>query len=382
MICYTTLQIKKLDFLRLLPIICKKPKALKLLRLNAWVILFKVMLLGYSLQAQQITQVSARQDGKKIVVEYEATGISAEQFYNISLAYSTDGINWVETQKGLSGVIGKGQQLKSSNQVIWEPLQELPALTSSTLRFQINAKASFENVTCYGCTEEQKWVVQEIEANMVSIPAGSFWMGCSEGDNECYDDEKRIHQVRLNGFKMSKYEVTQVQWEAIMGTNPSNFQGCSNCPVEQVSWNEAQKFIKKLNSLTRKNYRLPTEAEWEYAARGGEQNDKYSGSDDIGAVAWYYAYDNSGSKTHPVGQKQANGYGLKDMSGNVWEWCNDWYGDYSSNSQNNPQGPSTGANRVYRGGSCYTYARSCRVSNRSSNSPDYRYGNLGFRLAR
>ena len=164
-----------------------------------------------------------------------------------------------------------------------------------------------------------------------------------------------------------------------MGNNPSSFNG-SKRPVESVSWDDSQTFIRKLNSLTGQKFRLPTEAEWEYAARGGRNGGtKYAGSNSIDDVAWYI--NNSGSSTHDVATKRANDLGIYDMSGNVWEWCQDWYGDYSSSSQTNPQGPSTGSYRVRRGGSWYNLAGDCRVSYRGSFVPDYRYGNLGLRLA-
>jgi formylglycine-generating enzyme required for sulfatase activity len=166
-----------------------------------------------------------------------------------------------------------------------------------------------------------------------------------------------------------------------MGSNPSNFSGCDQCPVENVSWNDIEEFIRKLNQLTGKSYRLPTEAEWEYAARGGNKSRgfTYSGGNDLGSVGWYDG--NSGSKTHPVGQKAANELGIYDMTGNVWEWCSDWYGSYTSSFQRNPGGPSSGQNRVLRGGSWFGNSRGCRVSHRSNHDPDYRinYG-LGFRL--
>ena len=164
-----------------------------------------------------------------------------------------------------------------------------------------------------------------------------------------------------------------------MGSNPSKFKG-DNLPVEQVSWNDIQEFITKLNTMTGKTFRLPTEAEWEYAARGGNKSKgyKYSGSNTLDNVAWYT--NNSSSKTHPVGQKQPNELGLYDMSGNVWEWCQDWYGSYSSSSQTNPTGPSSGSYRVLRGGSWYHFARICRVSYRLNSDPDDRYNLNGFRL--
>ena len=164
--------------------------------------------------------------------------------------------------------------------------------------------------------------------NMVFVQGGSFQMGSNNGQS----DEKPVHSVTVSDFYIVKYEVTQKEWRDIMGSNPSKWKG-DNLPVEKVSWDDVQTFIKKLNAKTGLNYRLPTEAEWEYAARGGNKSNgyKYSGSNDIGSVAWYAS--NSGSKTHSVGQKKPNELGIYDMTGNVWEWCNDWYGDYSSSSQ-------------------------------------------------
>jgi formylglycine-generating enzyme required for sulfatase activity len=216
---------------------------------------------------------------------------------------------------------------------------------------------------------------------MVYVQGGTFTMGCtSEQGNDCESDEKPTHQVTLSSFYINKYEVTQALWSAVMGSNPSRFKGCDQCPVEQVSWNAVQEFIRKLNAMTGRRYRLPTEAEWEYAARGGRNSRgyKYSGSNNPGQVAWFR--DNSSDKTHPVGQKQANELGLYDMSGNVYEWCSDWYGDYSSQSQTDPKGPSSGSYLVYRGGS-WTYGSwDIRLSDRNSSLPEFSYGSLGFRL--
>ena len=184
----------------------------------------------------------------------------------------------------------------------------------------------------------------------------------------------------MSDYCIGKYEVTQGLWQAVMGENPSDFKRGDNYPVENVSWNDVQEFVAKLNELTGRKYVLPTEAQWEYAARGGEKSQgyKYSGGNDIDEVAWYY--DNSEYSTHPVGLKQANELGIYDMSGNVWEWCQDWYGSYSSEAQTNPAGPEEGSARVLRGGSWYGNARGCRVSYRFNNYPSYRYGNFGFRL--
>ena len=216
--------------------------------------------------------------------------------------------------------------------------------------------------------------------NMVYVAGGTFTMGgTSEQSSDAYDDEKPTHSVTLSSYYICKYEVTQALWRAVMGSNPSNFKG-NNLPVENVSWNDCQTFINRLNSYTGRNFRLPTEAEWEFAARGGNysRHYKYSGSNYISDVAWYDG--NSGNRTHPIGTKQANELGLYDMSGNVYEWCSDWYGSYSSYSQNDPTGPNSGSYRVFRGGSWSDGARDCRSSYRFFNSPGYRYGDLGLRL--
>ena len=216
---------------------------------------------------------------------------------------------------------------------------------------------------------------------MVFVEGGTFQMGAtSEQGSDAEADEKPVHSVTLSDFYMGKYEVTQAQWKAVMGKNPSHFTGDDNLPVERVSWEDVQEFIQKLNTLTGKTYRLPTEAEWEYAARGGKKSQgyKYAGSNTVRGVAWYG--ENSGNQTHPVGQKQPNELGLYDMSGNVWEWCQDRYGYYRSSSQTNPIGPTSGSYRVLRGGSWNNFAISFRVSNRNKKSPDYRDSNFGFRL--
>ena len=210
--------------------------------------------------------------------------------------------------------------------------------------------------------------------NMVYVSGGTFIMGGDESS-----DQTPTHSVTLSSYYICKYEVTQALWRAVMGSNPSKFKG-DNLPVEQVSWNDCQTFINRLNSYTGRNFRLPTEAEWEFAARGGNysRHYKYSGSNYIGDVAWYT--DNSGNRTHPVGTKQANELGLYDMSGNVWEWCSDRYGSYSSYSQSNPTGATSGFGRVERGGNWCGLARYCCSSHRSYYAPGNSFDDLGLRL--
>ena len=224
------------------------------------------------------------------------------------------------------------------------------------------------------------FTVNGVTFEMVYVEGGTFTMGAtSEQGSDAYDREKPAHSVRLSNYYIGQTEVTQALWKAVMGSNPSHIKG-DNLPVEKVSWDDCQEFVRKLNRLTGKTFRLPTEAEWEYAARGGSKSRgyKYSGSNDIGAVAWYF--DNSGSKTHPVGTKQANELGIYDMSGNVWEWCQDWYDGYSSSTQTNPTGPYNGSSRVLRGGCWYGGAGSCRVSFRIFSYPSCRDFSIGIRL--
>ena len=219
-----------------------------------------------------------------------------------------------------------------------------------------------------------------ISIDMVKVEAGTFMMGATSEMKDPYDNEKPLHQVTLtNDYYMGMYEVPQALWEAVMGSNPSEYKG-DNLPVEMVSWNDCQEFISKLNSLTGRKFRLPTEAEWEYAARGGKKSRgyQYSGNSNISDVAWYK--DNSANKTHPVGTKQANELGIYDMCGNVYEWCQDWYGSYSSSSQTNPTGSDSGANRVLRGGSWNVIAGYCRSSYRLYCTPFSRSHYLGLRL--
>ena len=218
-----------------------------------------------------------------------------------------------------------------------------------------------------------------ISIDMVRVEAGTFTMGATAEMKIPWDDEKPTHRVTLtNDYYIGKYEVTQALWKAVMGNNPSSFKG-DNLPVEEVSWDDCQDFISKLNRITGKTFRLPTEAEWEYAARGGNKSRgyQYSGSSNLSDVAWYK--DNSGSKTHAVGTKQPNELGIYDMCGNVWEWCQDWYGKYSSSSQVNPTGATSGSSRVNRGGCLINDARDCRSSCRGNNTPGGR-GYLGLRL--
>ena len=234
-------------------------------------------------------------------------------------------------------------------------------------------------------------VLQEIYNNMVYVEGGSFMMGCTSEQIGCYEDERPAHQVSISDFMISKYEVTQSQWEAVMETSIWQqrdstkqrwplFGAGFDYPMYYVSWIEAQEFITRLNQFTEKNYRLPTEAEWEYAARGGTKSEgyRYAGSNIVEEVAW--VEHNSINTTNPVGQKNPNELGLYDMSGNVWEWCSDWFEEYRSYSDSDPTGPYSGMLRVLRGGSWANDARYSRLPTRGNDTPDRRDYCFGFRL--
>ena len=223
--------------------------------------------------------------------------------------------------------------------------------------------------------------VGSVSFEMVYVEGGTFRMGATEEQGEdAYDDENPVHRVTLSSYLIGKHEVTQALWEAVMGSNPSENNQGGDYPVESVSWDDCQEFVKKLNARTGMRFRLSTEAEWEYAARGGNRSKgyKYAGSDNLDEVGWYDG--NSDYHTYPVGLKKPNELGLYDMSGNVWEWCQDWYGAYSSEAQTNPAGPQSRGSRVLRGGSNWNNARYCRVSYRLSNGPGFRGGLCGLRL--
>ena len=225
--------------------------------------------------------------------------------------------------------------------------------------------------------ENRTFTVNGVSFTMVAVKGGTFTMGATNEQTGAYSDESPTHLVTLSDYYIGETEVTQELWQAVMGSNPSDFTGNLQRPVEKVSWNDCQTFITKLNALTGETFSLPTEAEWEYAARGGNkaQGYLYSGSNTIGDVAWYTS--NSSSTTHPVKTKQPNELGIYDMSGNVWEWCADWFGSYSSSAQTDPVGPSSGSDRVLRGGSWINIAAYCRVAIRVRNAPtsvNYIYG--------
>ena len=246
---------------------------------------------------------------------------------------------------------------------------------------------------CQTYAQSPKTITNSIGMKLVLIPKGTFMMG-SPIEEEGADNDEEQHQVTIGkDYYLGVTEVTQGQYEKVMGTNPSYFQkrvirksDSSMYPVEQVSWEDAVEFCKKLSDLPEEKkagrvYRLPTEAEWEYACRAGSKAAYSFGANSktLGDYAWFG--ENSGNQTHPVGEKKANAWGLYDMHGNVWEWCSDWYGVYPKGSVSDPSGPSEGSSRVCRGGFWRDGAAGCRSANRGGDAPSIRGGNLGFRVA-
>ncbi|MFN8348792.1 MAG: formylglycine-generating enzyme family protein [Spirosomataceae bacterium] len=268
-------------------------------------------------------------------------------------------------------------------------------------------KAVGKNACGFSFSLQKAYTLNTSLVEMINIPGGTFEMGDTR--NEGGPDEKPVHTVTVSGFKMGKYEITQKQYRIVIGTNPSNFTNCDDCPVERVSWPDAVAFCNALSdregkqkvytingttvtaNLSANGYRLPTEAEWEYAAGGGSSNrTRFGNGKDIAnpteinfdgqATASYSIVGEYRAKTIKTGSFAPNALGLYDMSGNVWEWCSDWYGAYSSGSQTNPTGAATGSNRVFRGGNWAEYPTYCRVANRGNNTPLIYYYNVGFRV--
>jgi formylglycine-generating enzyme required for sulfatase activity len=353
--------------------------------------------------AQNISNITATQSGKNILVNYNLTGKEGITAYEIKLFVSPDGgSTWQGPLTAVSGDVGKGQVAGYDKSITWEVLTEpgFSQLKGDNIQFKI--KAFYNKVSSSGDIE------------MVWVEGGSYLMG----SNESQEDEKPVHEVNLKGFYMGKYEVTRGQFRKFMeatkyqteaekyggswiwsseenkwvkkdGLNWKKdakgndcFKNKENDPVIFVSHNDAIAYVNWLKSTSNKKYRLPTEAEWEYAAKGGHKNSlyKYAGSDNIDEVAWY---GNANDETHPIGTKKANALGLFDMTGNVWEWCSDWYDKnyYQYIAESNPEGGLTGDYRVLRGGSFNSSAGHCRPAFRNFFKPDYRSINIGFRLA-
>jgi formylglycine-generating enzyme required for sulfatase activity len=317
-------------------------------------IVFQILLsvVYFSANGQVVSNVRAEQRGQSIVVFYSLETTSPCE---VSLLLSQDnGATWGSPLKNVSGDVGKNISA-GEKKITWKVLEEQESFVGENIKFKVEAE-----------------VRKSFELEMVFVEGGTFQMGSSSGDS----DEKPVHSVTLSSFNIGKYEVTQAQWKAVMGSDIDifvrfePFRACDHCPLHSVTWNEFQQYIQKLNAQTGKNYRLPTEAEWEYAARGGSKS---------------RGYQYSGSNDGYISTRQANELGIYDMSGSVLEWCSDWYGNYGSNSVTNPTGPTSGERRVFRGGTWagtnnYDGSRACRITDRVAFPPDNRYPDYGFRL--
>ena len=263
-----------------------------------------------------------------------------------------------------------------------EAKAEQECLAQQERQRQEDARKQREAEARRRATSNQIIRVGNVEFEMVYVDGGTFRMGTTEAQGDgAYSSENLTHTVTLSSYRIGKHEVTQALWVEVMGRNPSKNKQGETYPVENVSWNDCQKFIEKLNERTGQNFRLPTEAEWEYAARGGNKSKgyMYAGSDRIDEAGWYIG--NCNRHTHPVGRKKPNELGLYDMSGNVWEWCQDWFGPYTGTAQTNPAGPASGRYRVLRGGCLWHSDRACRVSRRGYGGPSRREDYCGLRLA-
>lgn len=319
-----------------------------------------------SLQAQQVSAVSFRIENRQLTIDY-----TLDQVADIRVRLSVDrGRTFGAPVDNLSGDVGKNIQ-PGQRQIIAYDLRELRDIDSALIAFRVEVDDGSIEVC----------VADTICFRMMPVVGGIFRMGCVRTSNHYdYDSELPVHDVTVSDFYMAQHEVTQRLWKAVMGENPSYWVSDS-LPVEQVSWNDAQLFIARLSQMTGMRFRLPTEAEWEYAARGGGKSHGYAfpGTNQMPTdYAWYGS--NAQGHTHPVGQKLPNELGLFDMAGNVWEWCSDWMGQYDDQPQVNPRGPRQGENRILRGGSINSPSFGCRVSDRSWYLPVNGYRYYGFRL--
>ena len=298
----------------------------------------------------------------------------------ITLELSADGgESWDVPVRTVEGDIGDGVEPGADKLIVWDGGSDYPDQINNQMRAKVTAEEDGGELQA---GEERDFnLTDDVTITMCWIPAGEFEMGAYEDEQEAGNDEYPQHEVNIDyGFWMGKYEVTQAQWEAVMGSNPSYFDG-ANHPVEQVSWNDIQGFEADLDGA----FRLPSESEWEYACRAGTETRFYWGDDpdydEIGDYAWYSS--NSNNQTHDVGQKRPNAWGLYDMSGNVYEWCEDWYhGNYNGAPDDGSAWNDNGSYRVFRGGDWAYLAQRCRSAYRNYYVPSYRCGSLGFRLLR
>ena len=355
-------------------------------------VLFLSTLLTLPAFAAELKNEKARQERNRLVITYDLEGKEREAEVNLTL--TVEGKTYKASELHVEGDVGKVKTGRGKK-ISWNILQDFPRGLRAGVDWEL-------------ATTGDAFTDSATGMEMIFVKGGCYQMGDTFGDGDA--DEKPVHDVCVNDFYMGKYEVTVGQFRKFVNdtgyrTEAEKGDGCfvwtgskwdkqrdknwrnpgfsqqDNHPVACVSWNDASAFGEWQSRKSGKSYRLPTEAEWEYAARSGGRSEKYSGGSDVDAVAWHGS--NSGSKTHPVGQKRPNRLGLYDMSGNVWEWCSDWYGEkyYSQSPRDNPDGPSSGLYRVLRSGSWFNEPRGVRATFRFRYGPENRIGDGGFRLA-
>jgi len=323
-----------------------------------------LLLFTLSGQGAEIKNLRTGQQGNTAFATFDLQGKPGELEADVLVTIELHGEKYKADKLSLTGDFGKNVKTGLKRKIAWDLLKDMPAGYDGDLTWYVDAISSIVTNAKTGYTDPLTGMV------FVSVPGGCFKMGDTTGEGD--SDERPVHEVCLDNYYIGKYEVTQEQWQEIMGSNPSYFKHCGkNCPVEYISWNDSNSFIKKLNFKGNSQYRLPTESEWEYAAnRGGEQN--------ITKVSWNES--NANGRTHPVGQKQANNLGIHDMNGNVAEWVLDIKEDYKAVSLINPQGAVLGINRIIKGGSWLSQARDVRPSSRSELTPSVKSNSVGFRL--
>lgn len=320
--------------------------------------------LSRPLTGQNIVNINAQLVDGNINIAYGITDADDYSLFDVDLYVSTDGGGSFDGPlKSVAGNVGENVFPESELVIVWDVMSEFNGLQSDNVVFEIQAT---ENLC--------------LNLDMIYVGGGSFKMGSRNGSVS----EKPVHNVQLDGYHLGKFEITQKQWFALMGNNPSKNRNCPDCPVENISFEEVQEFIEKMNALGSAKFRLPTEAEWEYAATGGPNNiySKFSGGNDMRGIGWFNG--NSGNKTKPVGEKSPNRLGIHDLSGNVQEWCSDYYyaNYYRTSNSKNPQGPNFGSSKVLRGGAFNQASTSCMLFRRQYEMPDVRSPNTGFRLVK
>lgn len=331
------------------------------------VAILMLVCLATVLRAQVVTDVAFALSHDSLTITY-----TLSRKADICVRVALDGGRFTPPLKGLSGAVGKGVEPGEGLVITAVQLPEIRGVEPEAITFLVEEDDGALIV-----------YVDSLAMRMMPVEGGTFVMGCTHprGEKHTYADELPLHRVTVNSFMMGQHEVTQALWKAVMGENPSKWAGNDSLPVEQVSWNAAQIFIARLSQMTGYRFRLPTEAEWEYAARGGcrSHGTPYPGvRSQMWEACWYGG--NASGHSHPVGLLKPNELGLFDMGGNVMEWCADWMAPYTAQPQTSPQGPRSGECRILRGGCFNSPTWGCSVFERGWYLPDYGYSYFGLRL--